>query len=630
VETAQTEAANSIRPSTEPPAIGDTETVTLTCVDEKGQPVSGAEVYIVQIILHPMAGVGLTMEDDAEMRVTGPFGSGVDGRLPPLNFDTGRQSSYQAYARIAGELVGAWGLFRHNYPRGAQWDEIVLTPSTTVQGHVEVPKGFDVRNVTVRLLTTYVRDGKRGTIGSGFANAGKSREPIVPPLADRHPDPQGNFRFTDLPRNGNVYFAATAAGLGEAQHYQFEQVPGQTFSIEMELESTIFGSVRYENTNAPAAGVHVFARPRPGRDSKLGVTSHFVSKTDSLGRYQFNGLAEAAYDVFVYAAGNPIEWVAPVTSNIAVGVRESRGPVDLYYERGGWVEGTVRETHSGDPIADAMVCALNPADVGDGQALSVMTTQADGAFRMLLPTGDSLLYFMAVPNGFAYPKEQGRKTVTIERNQREALHVEFELEASEPYVDPGRAVVTGRVIDAVGLPIEGVPIHDDYEYTQGDKRMEHHFLGATGDDGRFRFHVSARGSHQIEIGGGRYAPRGYSDVLFNVVEKERFTAKTDETYELGDTVVERYTEVIGGTITDESGLAVANIDLWLRSDAWEGVRGATTDETGAFAFRYVPRGRFQLIVEPDEFERTVLDAESGFDYKITLKRADDPGPSPRN
>jgi len=615
-------------------ATGLTESVALRVVDASANPVADAEVYLVrtQPLVAPIfAQAG---SEDVSKTVYGPLRSDAQGYvdIPPLEQSAGPEYiAYQAFARVPGEFIGAWGLtLDSGRVRREGWDQLVLAPSAPMVGKVTVPRGFDVTKVTVRLLSMYIRDGKN-QFGSAFNNASKFEESTIPVLAAQHPDAQGRVQFNDMPVNGNVYFAATAPGLAEAQFFTFERV--EEFHIDMPIESTLSGTLRYIPSNAPAVNVPVFARPQGGGDSKIGVTTDFVARTDGAGRFRFTGLPTTSYHLRVFPQGNPHEWVAPVLMNIPVGTAENAGPIDMSLERGGWVEGVVREKTTGVPIPDVWLCVLNPASENFlNEAVNLATTDAEGRYRALLPTGTSTLYYMKIPSGFGYPKDQGKQDITIVRDQREPVKLDFELTAAEPFKDPGRATATGRVVDAEGKPLAGVPVHDEHKYTIGERSEESsRLLGRTGDDGTFSFKIDALGSHTIVVGGEVYNPSAGNTLEFSRTESEKFTATKEQTYTLGDFTVERYTLSVGGSVVDENDNPLEGIYVALRAEGtnYPGMMLMTGQE-GRFTFNFVPQGVFQLTVweNGDNYETVNLDVESSFDYQITMK-SKDAGPIPR-
>jgi RNA polymerase sigma factor (sigma-70 family) len=638
----------AVQQSTPPPAPtpagpAPSDSLVLSCVAADSKPVEGAEVHLVRIEITADPTFAVAGHEDILNETVGIYTSDTQGQvlIPRVDQADDPGSSafvhYQAFARVPGKLVGAWRFSPRHAPGikdSYEWKQILMVPSMSISGTVKVPRGFEVTHVTVRLLSILIRDGKN-RIGTGFSNASKFSESTIPPLAAKHPDPQGRFQFDDLPVEGNIYLAATAPGLGETQFFGFQKSDTEHPKIEMETESILFGTLRYQDSGAPAIDVPVFARPRGGPQTKIGVTSDFITRTDGSGKFRFIGLPADVYNLRVFPQGRPPTSVAAVKTGIELGTAQQKGPIDLSLERGGWVEGHVTNAATGEPLAGARLCALNPEDETWNEAIALVPTDANGFYRVLLPVGSSRLYFMELPPGVEYPsKEKGQKIATIKPDQREPLRIDFALDTGEAYKDPGRATVSGHVLNAAGKPQADVPIYDDFEYILGDKRQERPRLGATDERGNFRFLVEARGTHRLGIGGGGGGLRETELVRFSYVEKERFWPEKDKSYDFGESVVHEYTESLGGVVVDPDGNPVPATYLYLTAEI-SGFRGASalSDKSGAFTFKFVPKGQFKLTAAPDmllrpnaavpsRYRNTSIDVEPGFDYQVVLERKD--------
>jgi hypothetical protein len=187
------------------------------CVDEKGQPVPNAEVYLDQWNSIPEM---YHNEDTRSAVFSGPFRTDASGlaEFPnPIVFN-GRDYMRRVFARVEGKLVGGQ-MFTFSAsassPEAPPQPAIVpMVASGPLRGTVKLPAGGDPRKVVVTWLS-YYQNGSGMDFGA-LRPFGKP-EPW-PKLVERTPDQDGRFQFEDVPLQGLVFLAANGPGLGEAQY----------------------------------------------------------------------------------------------------------------------------------------------------------------------------------------------------------------------------------------------------------------------------------------------------------------------------------------------------------------------------------------------------------------------------
>jgi hypothetical protein len=357
----------------------------------------------------------------------------------------------------------------------------------------------------------------------------------------------------------------------------------------------------------------------------LGNTSPFVTRTDAAGRFSFTGLPEESYNVYTYPQGSPHEWVAPVIEDIVTEPGYITQDVDLWFERGVLVEGQVLEKVSGEPVPDVMIVAMNPGDgdAGRGESLGSVQTDVDGKYRVLVPRAGTWFYFAAIPRGYVHPKDQARRALALLPGENQKTGFNFTLKADAKAGQPiGSATMKGRVLDLDGSPLTGVVIKDEHDYMHGDARRQTTVsIAKSGEDGRFKFKVSAIGKHRIHVGGN-----GYS-----LSKSEWLTPKEDEVVELPDMQVDLYTNVLSGTVTDSAGTPLSEVTFYLNSQE-AGSRDAVSDSNGELIFEHVPDGLLRLThFQPGPnplYKQFNQEVEGGFHYDIVLSYNDDPDEAP--
>ncbi len=208
------------RVETEPPA-GDAETrevpepgrmFVVACEDADGDPVAGAEVYLVEVASR---GHGKTI---------GPVESDDDGlaRFEGIPSDA-EPWLLRSYARLPGGDLAGFGELR--VPREALVDDedevpgvVVLVETAALEGVVIVPDGTDLSGVTVNVEGLYFHHPESlSPMGESFAAGGDSGEQLWPRLFSRTPDANGRFVFGELPARARVRLVARGPGVARGR-----------------------------------------------------------------------------------------------------------------------------------------------------------------------------------------------------------------------------------------------------------------------------------------------------------------------------------------------------------------------------------------------------------------------------
>lgn len=599
----------------QPPASEDK--LRLRCVDEAGKPVEGAEVYYIRSDRTAPPLIQNNHPDDTKLVPFGPVLSDADGyvEVPKVDDAVGPfDRYYQVYARVPDKLVGVWG----HAPKAAKnvgWDTITMVKSTRIGGVVQVPAGFDPAKVTVNLLTLSIKTSDIG-FGAMFEISSKYRTPPWPELFSTAPARDGSFSLGDIPAGQSYFLAFATPGLGEAQRYGFNPNGDEQLAVEMLAEATISGTVRYA-TGGPAVDLPVFARPYGGGNSGIGVTTSFQGRADSLGRYVIKGLPGEIYTVFVQHYGEPPEWISPVVPLLETQPGMKCEAVDFVIERGALQEGVLRDKDTEQPIPNAWLIAMNPGDgenISRSEAIGASRTDSMGKFTFRLPTGVSFLYFFTVPDGYVYPDKQGRTFITVEAGEATVPPLSFHLakKGEEEKAPAGEATIEGRVVDAEGQALAGVPIAIGHKYKQGeDEREEQSPSRPTDDDGHFSVKVQSTGEHQLVVGGGAFS-RNPSDW---------FSVEADETKSFDNVLVERYEHLIVLTLTnlnDEPGAFPPIVSVRLR-DTGEYIADGIVKQQGRIEFN-VPDAPLMISGGQEGYKSFEVNVEPGSETTIALER----------
>ncbi len=372
-----------------------THPVSVQCVDMQGEPVAGAEVHLFQHF-----GQGR----DARHLHFGPLMSNAEGkvRFPKAVFSGpfGNFDRY-VYARIAGELVGVGHSGRSIYDGDVINPELQvrMVPSRTVEGKVDVPDGFDPRNVKVVVRTMYVMSGKgaRPYVTFPRSNRFPGLDTSLPQVFERRPNADGRFQFQDVPVRGRLYLITQGEGLGEAQWWNNSK--NMTFDDPIELkiakEKKLIGRV-LSPTGTPVADINVRAQMLPSEDSYF--LSTFSSVTNAAGEFHLLGLPATKFTV---SASDPLQrWVVRPKVNVRSTTDQGKR-LTFTMEKGAHVSGKVVDA-KGKPVEAAGLVAVTDTQL-TGADLDSDMTDRDGAFELRVPAGRTRIYFGSLPEGFKYP-----------------------------------------------------------------------------------------------------------------------------------------------------------------------------------------------------------------------------------
>ncbi len=389
--------------------------VEVECVDESGDPVEVAEVFLFQF-------------DGDRYQLFGPFISNMEGKIECeqelFSDDKGHYDRW-IYARIKGESLGIARAvrFRNSEQVINPKHEVTLRPSRSVKGTVQVPPEFDPTKVRVHIQVLHVKSGD-----GMFDFDSLPRHERFPGLDtglseifDCTPDAEGVFTFDDLPVNGRVYLVTHATGLGQSQwkNEGWHLEPDPELRIEKEVPVT--GRVLTPD-GTPASGITVGARLQAGQPMNPCHLSSFTGKTDSQGKFS---ISEVPHQKFTISIDAPDRKIVFHPQPDLIGDSSTGVKIELQTETPIRVAGRVVDQDN-KPVKGAAISAIANPDIGFD---SDQTNEA-GEFNLLVPSGKVQLYFNGLPAGFEYPDPQIVKEFEVKKGQADIESVEIVLERS--------------------------------------------------------------------------------------------------------------------------------------------------------------------------------------------------------
>ncbi len=430
------------------------DSVTIRVVDDRGRPISGADVWM-QVILHDNTKGTLT-EWPTGHGTTDGRGSYLmpvpEGRRPPPK-DRRYGLLVLVWAHAPGHRLATANAWKALY-REAQSVDLTLGPLTNTEFLVLDPKGKPVAGATVEpreVLTA---------IGLTYSPA----PTFILPILEAVTGADGRARVPALPYETFRWVQITTPSLG-IQHQRLPDPPLAP-QREIHLRSTgkIFGRI-------------VADRPEWTRGVKLSITttSDPVDR-DTKGIAEVVSRADGLFLIPAIAGGHArfelaVDPVRPVLPRIPdVGVQpDAVTNVEIRLERTVRLRGSIRDRENGHPVARAEILIGHGAPKEGEKGVS----DSEGRFEVNTLPGDVTMQVVSAPSSFVQVGDDPS-------SQRH--HVPAGVEAFDlPPIEVLRGVkIQGRLVDAANQPIAFVSIYADA--ASGNRQYG---AGTTDHDGAF-------------------------------------------------------------------------------------------------------------------------------------------------
>jgi protocatechuate 3,4-dioxygenase beta subunit len=569
--------------------------VQVRVVDEQNRPVAGAEIYVVQTLMPTQR------QEDMTFAGAGPVTADADGaaKIAGLPASTPDQMGWQQtfFARVPGKKAGSGRrIFVRNAPPGmpplTDVVTIHLVDSSPVSGHATLPEGIPPVGVRANLLYFILNSsaGSSRTAGGMDLFEAKDSQFISqwPQLFSAPLDAQGNFTLNDIPNQCRGGIAIEGAGIGQAQ-VALLRPDERPIEVRLEKEAIVSGTLRFAD-GSPAGGATVLLNP----DEVVNIVHRgaHVARTDSAGRFRFDGLGQGVYSALV-SPSNLDGWVAMPREGIRVTAGETRGEVEISLEHGTVISGQTVSSQGGQPVADVSITALSVGNV-NGHAFASGTSGADGKYSIRLPVGQSKLYVSNPGAGFNPPRNQGQRTITISAAGTVEGDLTFAMiPAAPPRGASGFAMIRGQVVDGEGKPLPRIKIGDSRtEDWNGQKMPVSDENAATSDEqGNFQVRVEAGIPHELYIVTPDYTGRSSS-----------ITPRASATESIKITATPRpVLGTISGIVVDPQGKPIMNAVV-------NGMRTSDPDSASSDA-----QGRFEVPIRRADV--MMLISKSGYEMR---------------
>jgi hypothetical protein len=192
-------------------------------------------------------------------------------------------------------------------------------------------------------------------------------------------------------------------------------------SLNLQRESVV-SDVVLSPDGKPAPGMKVIARLSPHNPAKIVYLTSFEAITDLNGLFSIHGLPDTGFELSIEDPKK--SWTFRPLENQLIPSQQDK-VLTLTLESRVLVTGRVLDA-ADKPVAGASLVAL--AGKSGGPELDRGGTDSNGRYQLRLPAGTAVLYFIIVPEGFAYPKPQIVKELVVNPGQAEIKNLDFVLQ----------------------------------------------------------------------------------------------------------------------------------------------------------------------------------------------------------
>ena len=343
-----------------------------------------------------------------------------------------------------------------------------------------------------------------------------------------------------------------------------------------------------------------------GAAAAVAFSEKFAT-TDAQGRYELRNVADGHYVLLVRKAGlaQAKDIDAPATdtwrgTELSIRAMEQQNRVDVVLVKGGIVSGRVMDS-TGRPVAGASV----RSETGGSEGSPV--SDAQGRYELRdLPAGALSIVVsrpLTASGSFDGNETMQRRTIVLGEGQR--------LDGVD-LVLPKGGVISGRILDELGEPVEGLSVRALQAQTVGGRTLARPVgrvaMRKTDDRGQYRiyglppgtFYIVATDRTTAATGSGvdlETSPRVYypdrpsmTDALTVQIDGVSDAAGADITF-----APARGAQIVGVAL-HSSGQAVTGAAILLTTGR-PGVAipeplGSTIGPAGEFEFRHVPPGDY--------------------------------------
>lgn len=587
------------------------KTIRLRCVDEKGNPVTHALVYVQQY-MYIEGGPSIIIwgpEKRFIQKIDGPIFSDDEGYVEFTVFESEQDTSLpRVYAVVPNELVGIWrsyiGFDNPNFKRD---DILHMVKSRSISGQVIIPEGYDMHSIQVEVtgLKIHTPGMFMGTsISSHELEEGSAFLEVFKVPVDR----EGRFEVPNIPADGSIGVRGHGKGLGQWKFRSAETSQLDWIDLPLLAEGIIKGTVRYADTGAPAPNRQVYY---DSRDNQVGNKP--AGFTNELGEYSIEGLPAGKYELIVGLGDYPPDLVSRGRKDVEVEAGHITDGIDFQLETGKVIHGTVTNKETGKAIHNVAIGAISP-DNNRGHLINSTRTDEQGKYSIRLLEGKNRLYIASAPYEIQQPGNLEDTHVMVSKSDDEHEPVDIQLPTNKnPYKEVAKVTIQGQVFDQQKNPLEGVIITDKYKWEMDNGKSWSYWqipLGRSDKNGRFSFEITSGKAHEIIIGGKGWSSHNHDSINLKEGESHIF----DPVY------LWRQDAAMAVQVLDVEGKAISNAVVNINApNFYEKAYRHKTDQQGMVYLKNLPDTEFTLSVTHFEYTKVTRKGMAEDQLDVTME-----------
>ncbi len=385
--------------------VGKTIAITGRCVDEKNQPLAGAEVVVFEFGNDVPGGRRKAAQATSDAK--GEF------RFDPLptpfrNFSESKSLAYIVLAKKSGRASMGNYVSSHNLPLKRL--RFKMPPAATLSGHVIDAEGKPVEGARVSSLGFSL--GADGFFSARTDSEGRFEIDdllewnLRGSAVKLHPEGYGvtitgSYSPDDTEQSQaeqrSTHFAIMVPQMLVIRHPDYAAAPLKVEQLPSKVEVTLRPSAVVEGrvsdaaTGKPLTGIHLLAKGT-GKNGNYWVGE---AKTDDQGRYRVDSLPAGEYNLQTQTLDRP-----NVGIKIEIQEGQTHSSVDLEFIEGGIIEGRIVDATTGKLLPEpynkikGMLGVMEQGKDKKGPATQMAQADENGRFRLHVLPGKNYPYIV--------------------------------------------------------------------------------------------------------------------------------------------------------------------------------------------------------------------------------------------
>ncbi len=296
----------------------------------------------------------------------------------------------------------------------------------------------------------------------------------------------------------------------------------------------------------------------------------YYTYTDKNGEYGFGDVSAGTYTYSIYGPytyGSNKTYFAPNNASVTVTSSQTTTRNSSFLATTKTVSGTItKNSATGTAVTNATVSIYKQN--GNGYASTTVNSLGEYSFQVTGGTWQLSIYATNWPADWSYAWSDKDKVTFADDSTTESKTHPF-------IVDSVNSTVKGRIVKSTGAALSS-----SWSTSLNFANAKNQYFYAN---------VGADGSFETKVSAGTYKVSGYtSEAGFSLPKIDNFDIEDSKEKDFGNIVLSEKTDIISGTILDNTGAGVANVSVYAWKDDPYDWANATTDANGSYSMLVAP------------------------------------------